>query len=59
MTDTELKTAIIILQGCIAVRRSKIIAIKHNGLALEDIPKLEAEIDDLQLAIDHVKGVIA
>ena len=58
MNEAELKTAIIILQGCIKVRQDKRIAIEHNGIAIDEVPRLKAEIDDLKLAIEYIKGLL-
>lgn len=62
MNETELKTAIIILQGCIKVRQDKIVVIEDSGFPRiddsEQASRLHGEIDDLQLAVEYIKGVL-
>ena len=59
MTYHELKTAIMILQGCIKERQDKIERNQHTeGDTSLESGRLEAECEDIQLAIDHIKGVL-
>jgi len=59
MNSTELKIAATILKGCIKVRQDKVAAIEHNGgIGLDELPRLNAEVDDLKLAVAYIEELV-
>ena len=55
MNETELKTAIIILQGCIKVRQDRMERMLESGDSF--VATIQADIESLELAINHIRDV--
>jgi len=59
MNRAELQLAITILKGCIKARQDRITKIEDLGCDdFKESCRLQGEIDDLQLAINHMEDVL-
>ena len=58
MNRAELQLAIIILKGCIKARQDRISKIEDFEYDRKESCRLQGEIDDLQLAINHMEDVL-